>query len=77
MMNELISGDQEAKAQRAKDIDALAVQFDSMPAGIAKEEVRLHIILGRKELDEWETVPKAPIHEWMAANKDKLPPGSI
>lgn len=65
------------KARMQRDMDRLAARFDSMPASIAKEEVRVCIILGRKRVDEWDTVAKAPIHEWMAANKHKLPSGSI
>lgn len=65
------------KLALAADVEALAARFDSLPAGFAKEEVRLHIILGRKRLDEWGSLNIAPIHEWMEKNKDKLPTGSI
>ena len=62
------------KAVRKKDLDLLMERFDSMPEGQVKEEVRVEIILGIKELDEWDTPfdkPRLDNNKWLELNKPK------
>ena len=61
-------------AETRADIDALVARFADMPEGLAKDEVRLHIVHGMQQIDEWNkpASQKLSREEWITANRDKI-----